>query len=473
VPLASIVEEYKALPPEQRRRRAMRDPTLEVLSPQPRCSTMRKPQHDPLLFGCSAEKKNICRFQLLPARKRLLDSLCQRLSLWVDSLGKAFSPCEHMILLRGTGPRAEDRRDVPVLLVDCRYRPKMQYLGGCTLEGASAADPLVLPEELPVLLRYNVVASPLNRISEALECISSDDLCFKLSALDLEWKVFSLAWRWPEAADNLLLMEITAVGEEVAKLEAQPASKWRQSGKDRASWSAMDLGDPMALPEGIAGHHLRIAGGGGGSDEAGPDGDHLDVWGPLAGDEELLEHLRPDEIDVVAEELGIAMGHGLVPSDTVGPEDVEAESASEQEDEGGEPAAAAPVEATPSVEECIQAAITSPLGYISCPLGQYQEVPCIGRLTTWPASEPMRSRNVSVRCYLHPACSCPARRRHAISDDVLYRWLFAGVYERGASRARLQELCRLHRAAFAGIVSVGAAGAGAASSSGAPPPPAL
>jgi hypothetical protein len=142
-----------------------------------------------------------------------------------------------------------------------------------------------------------------------LECISIDDLCFKLSTLDLEWKVFSLAWRWPEAADNLLLMEITAVGEEVAKLEAQPASKRRKSGKDRASWSAMDLGDPMALPE-------DIAGGGGGSVEAGPDGDHLDVWAPSLGMRSWWR-LRPD-IVVIAEELGIAMGHGLVPSERHG-----------------------------------------------------------------------------------------------------------------------------------------------------------
>ena len=61
VPVASIVEEFKAVPSEQRSRRALHDPTLEVLMPQPRCAMRkRKPNHDPLLFGCSAGKKTRC-----------------------------------------------------------------------------------------------------------------------------------------------------------------------------------------------------------------------------------------------------------------------------------------------------------------------------------------------------------------------------------------------------------------------------
>jgi hypothetical protein len=98
-----------------------------------------------------------------------------------------------MVMLRGAGARAEDRRDVVVLWVDWRLRPKTQYFGGLTLDEAVANDAFVLPAELPVLVRYNVVASVLNGSSEALECVSSDDLCFKLSALDLEWKVFSVS----------------------------------------------------------------------------------------------------------------------------------------------------------------------------------------------------------------------------------------------------------------------------------------
>ena len=195
----------------------MSDPTLEILKPEPRCGPMMKLEHDLLLFGCSAEKKNVCRFGLTPHRKQLMDTLCQQLSRWVDTLGKDFSPCENMLLLRGTSIAAEDRRDVIVILVDRRLRPKMQYFGRCTLDGACATDPFVLPEELPALVRYNVVASPLNGTTDALSCISSDDLCFELTGLDLGWQLFPLTWKWPAAAGDILLMEVTAVGDEIAE----------------------------------------------------------------------------------------------------------------------------------------------------------------------------------------------------------------------------------------------------------------
>ena len=174
---------------------------------------MPHPEHKPLLFGCWAKTKSVCRFQLSAERKMLLSFLCQRLSRWVDALGKASSPCEHMIVFRGTGPRPEDRRDVPMILLDCRYRPKMQYSGRCHLEGVSAGDRFVLPKDFPTLLQYN-------------------DACFNLSAADLEWKVVRLAWRWPEVAGTFFLMGIAAVGEESAKVEAAPIKKRRKLSKD-------------------------------------------------------------------------------------------------------------------------------------------------------------------------------------------------------------------------------------------------
>ena len=86
----------------------------------------------------------------------------------------------------------------------------------------------------------------------------------------------------------------------------------------------MDLGDPMVLPEGAAS---------GGNGEGASDGDHPVAWVPLAGDEDLVEHLRPDEIEVMAEELGMAMGHGPV---TVDLEDVDSASECEEEASGAQ-----------------------------------------------------------------------------------------------------------------------------------------
>ena len=154
----------------------------------------------------------------------------------------------------------------------------------------------------------------------------------------------------------------------------------------------------MVLPEGAAS---------GGNGEGASDGDHPVAWVPLAGDEDLVEHLRPDEIEVMAEELGMAMGHGPVPIDTVDLEDVESAIECEEEEEASEAAAAplpeaaaaASVEATHIEEECVKAAITSPARYISCPFGKWAETPCIRRVTTWPASQSIANRSVSLKCY--------------------------------------------------------------------------
>ena len=201
----------------------------------------------------------------------------------------------------------------------------------------------------------------------------------------------------------------------------------------------MDLGDPMVLPEGAAS---------GGNGEGASDGDHPVAWVPLAGDEDLVEHLRPDEIEVMAEELGMAMGRGPVPIDTVDLEDMESASECEEEEDASEAAAAPPpeaaaaasVEATHIVEECVKAAITSPARYISCPFGKWAQKPCIGRVTTWPASQSIANRSVSLKCYFHKSFASPAKKRRTVSDDVLYTLLFFCFYEKYASSARKQAL---------------------------------
>ena len=261
-----------------------------------------------------------------------------------------------------------------------------------------------------MIVSHHILPSTLNGVSRALECMTSDDLCLKLAVPGLEWKLYSLAWQWPEGAASLLDREIVGIGDEIAIEKVKEPKSKRKKVKDHGAWSAMNLGDPMNLPEHDCsgdehGDGGGLAGAGGGLFDAGFDAAY--------GDDEFVEGLRPDEVDVIEEEMGIAMDHKPVPNDEF--EEVDSDDSDDHLDED---------EGEPTIMECIDAALTGPLGYITCPLGRWRDVAMIGRIITWPASKPIAQRSVSVRCYLHPTCTSPAKLRHSVSDRLLYGWLF-------------------------------------------------
>jgi hypothetical protein len=166
-----------------------------------------------------------------------------------------------------------------------------------------------------------------------------------------------------------------------------------------------------------------------------------------------LEGLPSDLVDdIVAEQL---LHRNLIgeasPEDECGDQGLdEVEASSGDEAEIMVQAAVPPLVL---VRDVAAAAAMSPLGYITSPIGVWAGRAMVGRLTTWPAHKPVSNRSVSMKCYLHPGCTTPARARWKVSDDRLLLWLFSGVApEEGASAAKKQELKAAHLTLFAKIV---------------------
>lgn len=109
-------------------------------------------------------------------------------------------------------------------------------------------------------------------------------------------------------------------------------------------------------------------------------------------------------------------------------------------------------EAAPSAAACAAAAEVSPAGYVSSPLSPYSKaIP--GRITTWPASAQLEMRSVSCKCYAHPNCGSPARRRWAVSDRELLTWLFSGASEEDGTADRRRQLTTEHKAMWDSVIA--------------------
>lgn len=133
----------------------------------------------------------------------------------------------------------------------------------------------------------------------------------------------------------------------------------------------------------------------------------------------------------------------------------------------------APTDHTQTPQSLAASATVSDLGYVSSPDPRFNDVPNIGRITTWPAKMPLERRSVSCRCYMHPNCTSPAKRRWAVGDDILLQWLFSGQCDPNASRERKEKLGEEHRAKWrtlydgAASSSTGGRGKGSSSSTAA------
>ena len=157
-----------------------------------------------------------------------------------------------------------------------------------------------------------------------------------------------------------------------------------------------------------------------------------------------LDLLEGDRTDAAAAETG----------DVLEADDVELDAAIEEAEE---------VERPPTLADTVAAAVIGPGGYVTCPLLSWDKVKIIGRLTSWPAHKPEIERSWSMKCMLHPGCSSPAKRRHAVSNELFLSWLFQGSLIRldpaatqeqqkrdgVAHRALWPALCRQHQEALA------------------------
>lgn len=175
----------------------------------------------------------------------------------------------------------------------------------------------------------------------------------------------------------------------------------------------------------------------------------------LIDDWERVENLPRDLVaDVLAEALGPDHdGDVDQAADDEDPVVEEEELAGEEEaldllQHGG---GAEPPAAQVTFEQFRAAAEVTESGYVSCALPPYNAKLLGGRITTWPAHEPMFRRSVGMVCYYHSNCRSPARYRSQVSDACLMDWLYSATIEVDATTARKRELARAHKAMFADV----------------------
>lgn len=424
------------------------------------------------IFGCFASKKNVCREAMPRNKSKALSSITDRLSSWVDSFGaEACRKCDRLLLLRGrvTRPDLEDAQcHLVVLLIDARFSPKMQFFGVCRLKG-SIGDFSVSLFAPPCVVSLATETSAISKKFRTLMLMTSDELGMSMLGRDMdEWGMAPLKWEMVVGAGSLMDMRVTEIGENFTAKPRNP-----QTVKNAAS-NVMDVldmhDDPVAFGECMGAQQRQSSAASCCNISAG-DGLDAEAEGFLdfAADAyaEALEGLPRDLMFDIMEETGDREPSGddlLVEEPPFDEEishdgDVGFERALDEQDvqqiDASSLCAASDGGEMPSVADAVQKALTTPLGYVSCELGAWQAKPMVGRLTSWPANQPVQSRSVSMKCYLHSNCTSPAIKRWKISsDDVFYTWLFNGkIPDPGATTATKKALGAEHKAAWASIFS--------------------
>ena len=103
-----------------------------------------------------------------------------------------------------------------------------------------------------------------------------------------------------------------------------------------------------------------------------------------------------------------------------------------------------------SVADLVAKCVVDSNGYVSCAVGRWAEWPAIGRITSWPSSQPLARRSVSIKCYVHPpGCTSPAKKRDAVTDEQLLWWLFQGALYHGVTVVGMKALQQRHKSCWA------------------------
>lgn len=473
VPPSEIAAEWHRLGSDKRRRVVHEDPALRV------AGVVEARSHGTShldIFGCGASKKNICRATLAPEAASELDELVKKLNAWVKSLGIGPArSCQQLVWLRGErkreGASGGHFVDAVLLLIDCRFRPNMQFFGRCILEGASCDQ--VASELPPYPYTVNLASRParLSPSFRTADIATSDEISLALSRIGSSWEIRTLVWEESDS-ESLLSFRVTGASEVVP---CGPAKRSRTSGIPPCTIPAeMLIEDPLAFGRAAAqgNRQSQLATEGGLRGDSPPQADSGDEFGFDAGEPQpsapgdviaqciadLMESdlVEAGELALFAED-NLELGEFMLPAAAQqGEEGQDDEPVSEVEEQAalkiGEREAMEPApspefaEVTPEVAAA--GATISDAGYISSQAQGWQDIAAVGRITTWPSSKPVERRSVGCRCYLHPGCTSAARSRQVVDDQTLLRWLFSGQREPGATRERQHELAKLHKAAF-------------------------
>ena len=149
IPLLNLRAAYSGGGSHERRSRAAYDKRVYVTEALPRV-TQRPPRplgHCPVV-GCFGKKINVCRYVVAPEYLRRFDLLVHRFNSWVDSFTAATarsSAC--LLMLRGDHhiDHLSPPLDFIVLLVRCRFSPKVHIVCRCWLKDTPGEFQLTLP----------------------------------------------------------------------------------------------------------------------------------------------------------------------------------------------------------------------------------------------------------------------------------------------------------------------------------------
>ena len=453
---AAIVAAYAAHSSKVRRGLAVHEEGLHRSggAPQRISALPEDPERQAAVFSCWEAKKNVCREVLPPETAGGVECLTKDLLACVESLTPAAKEdCTFLLLMRGLGLEvagvAEDPIDVVVLLSLPRKKPAMQIWARCTLRGSDQTHFRV--PAVPFNIEIGTTASRICQALQVVNLCTSDELALQLRRLRPRWEFFPLQW---EELDDDSLLPLRVVG---IQPRWEPRIRRRTRRKPHARQPFMldelDL-DPLELGRDAAGLSADVGtpdlADGGSEEEPGED----DLFVP-----EVPAAFLEDTVEIFEEQLGLCLVEDLAwqpgGGDNVAEEGDESQASDEAVEE--DVAAHEPDEASLVEPEVVQLDVASSegvdpvtlarvddLGYVTCPVDPWQKFPVLGRITTWPKQSPLEKRNVSCKCYMHVECSTPARRRRAVTDEQLLRWLFGGKCEPLCTRGRSEELQKEH-----------------------------
>ena len=455
VPPDEVLLYYRSRPYQQRESEAFDDPSLLVVEAAA-CPHQKRTSSEKL-FGCWANKKNVCRATLGREVAQRVDLIATTLNKIVDKVGlEVVKNVE--VLLRCHLPKAEGRPasiDSVVWLADARSRPKMQFLLRCVLRGGDSSVLFQCPRRYPYDLDVSVRATRISPTFKAVDVCTSDELSLQLAKLGGGWTFSQL--QWEEIPDSSLRV-VRVVGEEEKFVAVMKKKKNAAARKGESNCADEDLlpaemfaacpwelgrkeGEAMRGGLGPQGGDacagLVEEQGGAASDvEEECNSDGFDEAGEARDGIPPME--RHDLAEVALDMLGgdideelLAAVCGGCPS-AVGAAAEGGESSDEGEVEAALVAACGEdgngeADARTAVEKAAGANVDC-LGYISHPdsLEFNIDKVLIGRITTWPREEPLLRRSVSIKCWMHPGCGSPARKRHQVDDALLLQWFFQG-----------------------------------------------
>ena len=443
------------------------DPSLVVMDPVPQRVEQLPEQVDgrSLLFGCCNNRLNICRRGLDSEVRRAMDDIRSTMSKWVDDMGTQTARRGESVLWARGSPLVDVGGrpvDLVFLLVDFYLSPKMQYWARCANVEAPHDTEFELgdfPCMVTLVARPNRVARHFREIDLA----TSDEVAYQMASMNQRWTMRPLTYTVRDTP-SLLEMRLLGAGDALASRRSAQRSSVASPFDE-----AMFLGDPMLVGAAMAPS---------GPVEPQPGAQHEAVGDAFVDDD--LEAPADVVEDILNCEAGVA--ESAFPDVLAGQvhdfrddanlfEEEEPNATEEAADEGGDDGDLDGVVSAEDEEMSIREraranAMVSPMGYIATDVVPWSAMASVGRITSWPASVDLAKRSVSCRCYMHPGCSSPARRRAQISDAELIDWLFSEKpLDAGATTAARKAAAAVHRAKWATAIALAPAGGMPASSS--------